>query len=136
IVCFFSLASAAAYSQSPSLQLIPLPKRIAPSASEFMIGREARIVLDDSKSKDDRLAAEDLIADLKQTAGVTVKIGGGVRGEILIGLIDRPRMQQALKRGGLDPAAQALNDEGYLLTVGRKQIVVAGKTSAGTFYGL
>jgi len=101
-----------------------------------MIGREARIVLDDSKSKDDRLAAEDLIADLKQTAGVTVKIGGGGRGEILIGLIDRPGMQQALKRGGLDPAAQALNDEGYLLTVGRKQIVVAGKTTAGTFYGL
>src|SRR6185503_17925885 len=104
IVCFFSLAPAAAYSQSPSLQLIPLPKRISPSASEFMIGREARIILDDSKSTDDRIAAEDLIADLKQTAGVTVKIGGGGRGEILIGLIDRPGMQQALKRGGLDPA--------------------------------
>jgi hypothetical protein len=136
IVCFISLASANTYSQSPKSRIIPAPQQVTPGEAEFVIGRDTRIVLDDSKSADDRFAAEDFIDDLKQTAGVIVKIGGSGRSEILIGLIDRPKIQQALKRSGTDRAAQRLNDEGYLLTVSRKQIVVAGKTAAGTFYGL
>jgi hypothetical protein len=136
IVCFLSLVSVTVHSQSPKSQIIPAPKQISPGNGEFAIGPDTRVVLDDSKSSDDRFAAEDFIDDLKQTAGVTVKVGSGARSEILIGLIDRPKIQQALKRGGFDSAAQPLNDEGYLLTVSRKQIVVAGKTAAGTFYGL
>jgi len=136
IVSFLSLAAITSYSQSPKVQVIPAPRQFAPGESEFAISSDTRIVLDDSKSADDRFAAEDFIEDLKQTAGVTLKIGGSGRSEILIGLIDRPKIQRALNGGGMDRAAERLNDEGYLLTVTRKQIVVAGKTAAGTFYGL
>ena len=135
IVCALLCAGGAARAQS-SLQIIPAPKQVSPSEAEFLIGREGRIVLADEKSVDDRFAAQDFIDDVKQTAGVNLKIGGSSRGEILIGLIDLPKIQQALKRGGLDPAAQKLTDEGYLLSVTRRQVVVAGKTAAGTFYGL
>jgi hexosaminidase len=120
-----------------NLQIIPAPKQVSPSeAAGFLIGHEARIVLADNKSDDDRFAAQDFADDMKQSAGVNLKIGSGSRGEILIGLIAFPKIQQALKRGGLDPAVQELTDEGYLLTVQPNQVVVAGKTVAGTFYGL
>lgn len=137
IVCVIASAFVLAKAQSTSLGVIPAPKQVTPSdAREFLIGREARIVLADDKSVDDRFAAQDFVDDVKQSAGVNVKIGGSSRGEILIGLIDLPRIQQALKRGGLDPGVQKLTDEGYLLTVSGKQVVVAGKTPTGTFYGL
>jgi hexosaminidase len=133
----FAFACVGANAQSPSLQVIPAPKQVSLSeAAGFVIGREARVVLADDKSADDRFAAQDFVDDLRQSAGVNLKIGGSSRGEILIGLIDLPRIRQALKRGGLDPAVQALTNEGYLLTVQRNQVVVAGKTPSGTFYGL
>jgi hexosaminidase len=123
-------------SAQSSLQIIPAPKQVSASEAEFLIGREGRIALADEKSADDRFAALDFIDDVKQTAGLSLKIGGSSRSEILIGLIDLPKIQQALKRAGFDPAAQKLTDEGYLLSVSRRQVVVAGKTAAGTFYGL
>lgn len=135
IVCAFVCVCGQAGAQSPGLQIIPAPKQVSLSEAEFLIGRESHIVLADGKSSDDRFAAQDFADDVKQAAGVNLRIGGSSRGEILIGLIDLPRIQQALKRGGLDPG-QKLTDEGYLLTVSRNQVVVAGKTSTGTFYGL
>src|SRR5258708_1255634 len=133
IVCVIASTFVSANAQSPNLEVIPAPKQVYPSdAREFLIGREARIVLADDKSVDDRFEAQDFVDGGKQSAGVNVKIGGSSRGEILIGLIDLPRIQQALKRGGLDPGIQKLTDEGYLLTVSGKQVVVAGKTPAGT----
>jgi hexosaminidase len=136
IVCLAGLVWASASGQSRNLQIIPEPKQISPSESEFVIGRGARIVLADSKSQDDRFAAQDFVDDVKQVAGVTLKIGGSSHSEILIGSIDQPKIRKALKLGGLDPEVQQVTDEGYLLTVRRQQVVVAGKTAAGTFYGL
>jgi hypothetical protein len=137
IVCALVCVCGQAQAQSPGLQIIPAPKQVSPSeAAGFLIGREARIVLADDKSADDRFAAQDFVDDVKQSAGVNLKMGGSSRGEILIGLIDLPRIRQALKRGGLDPAVQELTNEGYLLTVQRNQVVVAGKTATGTFYGM
>lgn len=136
IVCLTGLVWASAYGQSRNLQIIPEPKQVSPGSQECVIGRGARIVLADPKSPDDRFAAQDFIDEMKQVAGLTLKIGGSSRCEILIGSIDQPKIRQALKPGGLDAEVQKLTDEGYLLTVRRQQIVVAGKTAAGTFYGL
>jgi hexosaminidase len=137
IVCVIASACVLAKAQSTRLGVIPAPKQVSPSdAAEFLIGRGSRIVLADDKSVDDRFAAQDFADDVKQSAGVNLKIGGSARGEILVGLIALPRIQKALKRAGLDPEVQKLTDEGYLLTVSGKQVVVAGKTPAGTFYGL
>lgn len=136
IVCALACACAQVRAQSPSLQIIPAPKQVSTSEAGFVIGRDARIVLADGKSIDDRFAAQDFIDDVKQAAGVSLKLGGGgSRGEILIGQIDLPRIQQALKRAGID-TGQKLSDEGYLLAVSQNQVVVAGKTATGTFYGM
>ena len=44
-------------------------------------------------------------------------------------------MQSTLKRLGITAPAN-LDDEGYVLAVNANEVVVAGKTAAGTFYGL
>jgi len=112
MVCALVCVCGEVDAQSPSLQIIPAPKHVSAGDSEFSIGRDCRMVLADDKSADDRFAAQDFVDDVKQSAGVNVKIGGSSRSEILIGLIDLPRIQQALKRGGLDPGVQKLTDEG------------------------
>lgn len=116
-------------------ELIPQPKQISVKAEVFYPGTNARIVLADPRSEDDRFAAQDFAADLKDVAGVTIKIGQGSGRAILIGQIDHPRVGAALRRAEIDVPA-SLSGEGYALSVSANEVVVAGKTTAGTFYGL
>ena len=136
ILCVIVSAFVLAEAQPATVQIIPAPKQLTQSEGRFDLRPEARLVLADSKSVDDHFAAQDFIDDVKQAAGVNLKFAGNsVRHEILIGQIDLPRIQQALKRAGADPGQQ-LADEGYVLVVGVNEVVVAGKTPTGTFYGL
>jgi hexosaminidase len=119
-----------------AIQIIPAPKQLNQIEAKFELGPGPRIVLADAKSAEDRFAAQDFADDLRQAAGVNLKLGGNsAHREILIGEIDSPRIQQALKRLGV-AVDQALTNEGYLLAVGPNEVLVAGKSSTGTFYGL
>src|SRR5882672_9196535 len=136
IVCVIAGAFVLAEAQQANVQIIPAPKQLSQGEGKFAFGADVRITLADGKSAEDRFAAQDLIDDLKQTAAVSLKFGGnGSRRQILIGQIDLPRMQQALKRAGAE-TGQKLTDEGYVVVAGLNEVVVAGKTSTGTFYGL
>jgi hexosaminidase len=136
IVCLMASAFILAEAQPANVQIIPAPKQVNQSEARFALGPEARIVLADGKSVEDRFAAQDFVDDVKQTAGVNLRFGGtSARREILIGQISLLRIQQALKRAGAEPDPK-LTDEGYVVVVGLNQVVVAGKTFAGTFYGI
>src|ERR1051325_1834923 len=124
-----------ASAQTP-IQVIPAPKTVEFGAGSFAIDRRVRVIVADSKSADDRFAAEDFSEDLKTTAGVALPVGKGKsRRDIVIGEIDFPAIAETLRRNGISVAA-ALTDEGYVLFANSEQVVVAGKTAAGTFYGL
>src|SRR5713226_3237859 len=136
ILGLFATACVGADAQTPNAQIIPAPKQITAREGKFEIGLDARMARADGQSAEDRFAAQDFIDDVKQTAGVTLRLGGNsARREILIGRIDLPRIQQALKRAAVDSSQQS-NDEGYVLAAGLHEVVVAGKTTTGTFYGL
>lgn len=136
ILCLIASAFVFAEAQSPNIQIIPAPKQLNQIEAKFELGPGPRIVLADAKSAKDRFAVQDFADDLRQAAGVNLKLGGNnARREILIGQIDSPRIQQALKRSGV-AVDQTLSNEGYLLAVGSNEVVVAGKSSTGTFYGL
>src|SRR6266404_1582423 len=136
ILCVLAAAFVLAEAQAAHGQIIPAPKQLSPGEGKFALGPEARIVLANGKSAEDHFAAQDFIDDAKQAAGVNLKFSGNsARRTILIGQIDLPRIQQALKRAGAD-SGQKLTDEGYVLAVSLNEVVVAGKTSTGTFYGL
>jgi hexosaminidase len=123
-------------SSSSAFQLIPKPRQLKIGSSSYRFRESTRIVVADPRSDDDRFAAQDFADDLKATAQLTAKIGGSnSRQSILIGNVDRPAIQNALSRLGVTVPAN-LNAEGYVLVVNANEIVVAGKSSAGTFYGM
>src|ERR1051325_5089861 len=135
IVLLGVFAGGAASAQTP-IQVIPAPKSIESGAGSFVIDRRARIIVADTKSADDRFAAQDFSEDLKMTADVSLSIGKGKsRRDILIGEIDFPPIAEALRRERISVPA-TLTDEGYVLFANSEQVLVAGKTAVGTFYGL
>jgi hexosaminidase len=134
IVSLVLFAGASVHAQSPSIQVIPAPKRIIAGEGAFAISRDTRVSLADSKSADDRFAAQDFIDDVAATADVRLGIGSSRR-QILIGGIHDPRIVEALRKSSADVPA-SLNDEGYLIRADPRQVIVAGKTPAGTFYGM
>ena len=135
-MCTFAFGFVSSRAQSSNIQVIPKPKQVNASDGRFEIGRDTRIVLADTKSVEDRFAAQDLIDDLKATADLALSIGKGKpRRPIVIGRLELPSITQALRRNGVERPA-TLNDEGYVLLVSPNEVVVAGSTTAGTFYGL
>src|SRR5437764_2665805 len=136
IMCAFALGSVSARAQSPNIQVIPKPRQVNVGDGRFEVGGDTRIVLVDNNSVEDRFAAQDFIDDLKATANFALSIGKGKpRRQIVIGRLELPSIMQALRRNGAEPPAP-LNDDGYVLLVSSHEVVVAGRTSVGTFYVL
>src|SRR5688500_2803287 len=127
-------AGVSVHAQSPKIQVIPAPKQITAGEGGFTLSRDTRVSLADSKSAEDRFAAQDFIDDVAATADVRLAIGSSRR-QILIGGIHDPRIVAALRKSSADVPA-SLNDEGYLIRADPLQVIVAGKTPAGTFYGM
>ena len=122
---------------SGALRLIPQPKQMRPTGELFPLTPDVRLALADARSQDDRHAAEDFINDVRETAGA-LKLSIGrprARRTILVGTIDLAPVEAALKRANLSVPPD-LNAEGYVLSVRADEVVVAGKSAAGTFYGL
>ena len=134
IVSLVLFAGVSVHAQSPRIQVIPAPKQITAGEGAFPISRDTRVSLADSKSSEDRFAAQDFIDDVAATADVRLAIGSSRR-QISIGGIEHPRIAEALRKSSLNVPA-SLNDEGYLILADSRQVIVAGKTPAGTFYGL
>lgn len=141
LIAFVVTGAHAQGSQPPAIHVLPQPKVWKPTGETFKLAPDTRVVLADSRSEDDRFAAQDFIDDLRETASVSLAIGKGRgRRSILIGLADNPAVSQALRHADagalLGNAAQNSNPEGYILGVTSNQIVIAGHSSAGVFYGL
>ncbi len=120
----------------PRVSVIPQPLELTSTGESFRIDRGAHITLADPRSSEDQFAATDFIDDIKQTAGVSIKIDRRHgRSTILIGLLSLPSIQSALKSAAVVVPAN-LHDEGYVLSAGSNGVVVAGQTPAGVFYGL
>ncbi|HVG30841.1 MAG TPA: glycoside hydrolase family 20 zincin-like fold domain-containing protein [Pyrinomonadaceae bacterium] len=143
IICA-ALAQAASAQTAPApaapaadaVHVIPAPKQLTLTGARFLLTREARVALADPRSEDDRFAAQDFIDDAKDAANVGLRIAGRRdHATILIGPLDHPVMQAALKRSGVESPTD-LDEEGYVLSVAPREIVVAGQTAAGTFYGV
>lgn len=132
LICAVFSSSVCRAQQAENIQIIPEPKLLSATNENFRLKSGTGISSTNSKSEADRFAARDFIADIKQTAGIELKIGGG---NILIGLLESDRIRKEFEKAKLDIPAD-LTAEGYALIVARNKIIVGGKTEAGTFYGL
>lgn len=114
------------------IQIIPQPKQIEATAENFPLKNGTKINLANSRSANDRFAAQDFIDDVRATAKMDLSIGGG---KILVGSLDNPKIKSAFESLKLVIPSN-LNEEGYALIVTNNRVIVGGKTDAGTFYGL
>jgi len=130
-------AEAPTVSAAPvAVQIIPAPKSVTPTGENFRFTRDARVVVADTKSEEDRFAAEDFADDLRATAALTLRVGtGGGKRQVLVGSLAHPRVRAAVERSGVSMPAN-LDGEGYVLVVKSDMVVAAGRTAAGTFYAL
>jgi hexosaminidase len=121
---------------SSAIAVLPRPRQVTVNGESFVLDREVHLRLADPRSTEDRFAATDFIDDVKQTSGISLRLSGGKRTrEILVGKLDVPAIQSALKNRGIT-LTDALGDEGYLLDVRKNGVVITGTTAAGVFYGL
>ena len=128
-------ATAQAPSQPAKVHVIPQPRQLLATQEEFRLGAGSNIVLADSRSENDRFAARDFVDDVKETTGISLRTGKARKQAIIVGAIDQAVVQAALQRAAL-AAPPDFDPEGYLLSASAAEVVVAGKTAAGVFYGL
>src|SRR5215210_1888056 len=60
-----------------NIQVIPAPKHVASSGQQFRLTPGTRVDVADAKSEDDRFAAQEFADDLRETAGVALRLGRG-----------------------------------------------------------
>jgi hypothetical protein len=140
LLCSIVIACSAAQAQQLTVnhlvKLIPAPRQITLRLNRFQLAGKPRIVLADARSADARFAASDFASDVSETAKLEIRIvNSGSRHSILVGNLDLPSVQAALKRTGISVPAN-LDAEGYVLVVSPDEVLVAGQSDAGTFYGL
>jgi hypothetical protein len=139
IICTLALTCGFSRAQEPNIQIIPAPKNLdLGRQGTFRLDSNTRIVLADPTNKEDQFAANDFAEDLRNVAGLSLRIGGGGRSQILIGNYSHPKIRTAIVRSY--PPSESLpgvsSDEAYTIAVTRNYVVVAGRSPAGTFYGL
>src|SRR5262249_33248344 len=131
-----SVCAGQSKSSTTEVRVIPQPRQLTKTTDVFHVTKQTRLVLADGHSEDDRFAAQDFSDDLKETAGVQIRIGGGRgRQTILIGDLKNASIQASLKRAGLS-VPDGLSEEGYVLAVTSTEMTVGGASPAGVFYGL
>lgn len=136
ILLAFAFVCAEANCQPTTIQIIPAPRQITVGEGVFSIDGRTRIVMADNSSPEDRFGAQDFADDLKATADLSLTIGKGKSPRmILIGRSDLPAIAAALKTNAIELPA-GMSDEGYVLISTVGSVIIAGKTNAGTFYGL
>src|SRR5690348_8848006 len=136
LLCAPVVCTGQSASSTTEIRVIPQPRQLTKTTEVFRVTKTTRLVLADSHSEDDQFAAQDFADDLKETAGVQIRLGGGRgRQTILIGDLKNASIQAALKRIGLS-VPEGLSEEAYLLAVTSTDVVIGGGSPAGVFYGL
>jgi len=122
----------------PPGDLLPVPKVLQWGSGEFAITTSTRIVVDGDASDEDLFAARELNEALQARFGIELKVVSAREitdptGQIVIGERGRNALLDSL---GLPGAPGSLRPEGYLVSVTRSNIAVAGVDARGTFYGV
>jgi len=122
-----------------SLKLLPAPKEVRLGEGVFTITESTRIVSESSHAAEDRRAVETLQEEIEQQGGpkIPVETGRGSKksSRIMLGRISDPGLSAELAASGLK-ADTSLGEQGYVIVADKSNILVAGTTGQGLFYGV
>ena len=117
----------------PTMQettIIPIPKEWTKEEGAFVPTRNTRIILHGGTETPERIAAQDLKADLKQFLGIDVLVTFSGDEKYL-----REKDQIMLRVSGEEPDGP-LDAESYTINIDEDGIEVVGKTPTGVFNGI
>ena len=133
-VCLFSIFTFAEEPWSPGSSarpaLIPQPREYR-SAHDIAL-RAGVAVISQSANKEDKFAADDLKATLKERGVKVLPIATGARIELLRAKSATARRLLKEEKFAFD---DAMRDEGYVIVTRGRAVYVIGESAAGVFYG-
>jgi hypothetical protein len=121
--------------------IFPIPLEIQLRAGRFDIDKSAFIMIheggDDTERFLAKLLAQEFVDKYRQPINILTKSQIARDDKfILLGTTEDPLVKSFCETNGLMPALQGLGDEGYVLTVSEKSVVVAANSKKGALYGL
>jgi hypothetical protein len=121
--------------------IFPLPLELQVGAGKFEVDQYTFIMIQEEPIEADVILSRMLSVEFADKYRQPIKLSKrsqiGVNDKyILIGTLANPLVRVFCTRPGLLPAMKALGDEGYLLTVSGKEVVVAANSKAGALFGL
>lgn len=129
------LSSAAVFGQQNSLLIIPEPQKVEFSEGKFVFPGVISIGLRNKESEREVFAAQQVLQVLTGEMKYN-KVPINSWGTIHLGVAGTSKYFDAdLEKAGI-VLPESLGEEGYLLKVAPKQIIIAAKNHKGVFYGV
>ncbi len=116
---FLFLPGLMAFGQKPTVQLIPQPVSVKEGKGVFLLTKEATIRYNKA---DARKVAVDLAEKLSAPTGFPFNVREGKAGTVQMNLLEKADTQ--------------LGNEGYILDVTPKSVVISANQPAGLYYGM
>lgn len=126
--------------QQPARQgllLIPTPRHTTIHEGTFQVTRSDNIALAGPYSDADRFSAQQLSEEIQSDLNIRLKTTSRLAGKsFLLGNIKKdPIIMRDLRELKI-PVPDSLGDQGYILYISKKRVLVAANTSTGIFYGV
>jgi hypothetical protein len=124
-----------------TVRIFPEPQEIHVSGAPFVLDENVSIILPQKASEADLRLASLLSAELSDRHGFAIRVKSvqGLptgRRIVLIGTISNPLVKEYCTNHHLELNPSKPGPEGYVLSVTRQAVVVAGCDEPGAFYGL
>jgi hypothetical protein len=126
------------FSQTP--QLIPQPREVETKRPTFGVPQELQINILSPLQPGDRLTARSLQEELEVVTGHTFPVVAAIAmppedtPAIVLGKLDQSPVADYLRRQKIN--ASGIGEQGYVLDVTPRRVIVAGKDAPGLFYGV
>lgn len=137
------LACSHAFSQlsypPASLKLLPAPKEVRIGEGAFEVTAQTRILYDATHEEEDRNAAEMVAHEILERSGLKVEVAAVDEASkdaraIVLGRLADDGLRSYLSGKGLT-LDKDMEGQGYVLYSNQSQVIVAGRTGQGLFYG-
>jgi hypothetical protein len=121
--------------------IFPIPDITRPDKGNFIIDKNAFIMVPEKPAKSDEFHAKLLLSELVDKYGQFINITAGTAFSekdrfILIGDITNPLVKKYCDQNGLTQMLLDLGTEGYILSVTEKSVLVAANNKNGALYGM
>jgi hypothetical protein len=119
--------------------IFPLPSDMQIKQGSFFLDEKTFLLLAGKSGTDDQFLTSLLRNEIADKYQYTIKTTGEKKLPekfILIGSIADPLVKNYCVQNGLLASLQKLGDEGYILSVTEKNVVIASNTREGTLYGV